>query len=133
MCASAFHNDENDVSEILADLSETFPTLYQGWIPKRQLRDALQRAGFKLAGCEYRDLEEEFTRPAYDYVCLETLSSLLRKLLTAEGERKRINKKNALRERADLRVRYLSKTFSGKCTLQLILYNCKPFRGILLL
>ncbi|KAL7062129.1 hypothetical protein AAHC03_01727 [Spirometra sp. Aus1] len=104
MCATASRNEDNDVSEILADLSETFPTLYQGWIPKSQLRDALQRAGFRLAGCEYRDLEEKFTRPAYDYVCLETFSNLLRKLISAEVEGKRINKKNALRERADLRV-----------------------------
>ena len=92
---------------MIADLSESFPTLYRGWLPRSQVREALERAGFTLSGGDYRRMiEEEYMRPGYDHICVDTLVEILKMLQTNQEKQQLIDKKRELRERADLRVRF---------------------------
>lgn len=101
-CAVA---DSEELAEIVADLSETFPSLYRGWLSRHQIRQALERAGFSVSGLEYRRVvEEEFVRPGCDHICIDTLMAILNRLRHNQEKRQIIEKKRELRERADLRV-----------------------------
>lgn len=102
MCCST---ECHELSEMIADLSESFPTLYQGWLPRSQVREALERVGFPLSGGDYRRLvEEEFMRPGYEHICVDTLMEILKMLQSNQEKQQLIDKKRELRERADLRV-----------------------------
>lgn len=90
---------------MVADLSESFPTLYRGWLPRSQVRAALEKVGFTLSGGDFRRLvEEEFMRPGCDHVCVDTLIEIIKVLQANQEKQQLVEKKRELRDRADLRV-----------------------------
>ncbi len=103
-----------ELSEMVADLSEVFPSLYRGWLPRHQIKEALERAGFPISGGEYRRLVEDgFMRPGCDHICVDTLMAILNTLRCNQEKQQIIDKKNELRERADLRVSRFFVPLSG--------------------
>ncbi|VDM22102.1 unnamed protein product [Hydatigera taeniaeformis] len=102
MCCSA---ECNELSEMIADLSESFPTLYRGWLPRSQVRAALEKVGFTLSSGDFRCLvEEEFMRPGCDHICVDTLIEIIKVLKASQDKHQLVEKKKELRDRADLRV-----------------------------
>ncbi|VEL15204.1 unnamed protein product [Protopolystoma xenopodis] len=95
-------------AELLADLEETFPTLYQGWLPRCELRQALEKTGFNLPGHEFRELEKELPNFPDGKVPLEAFVMIYSKVKEAKDVSRLFRKENILRERPELRVRQIS-------------------------
>ncbi|KAL3316339.1 hypothetical protein Ciccas_005012 [Cichlidogyrus casuarinus] len=96
--------------EVMHELEKYFPSLFHGFLPACELKNALKIAGLDLAGHEIRELEEDLIHCHDGKIPIHTFTEIYSHVKEIKDQSKTFKRENILKERPDLRVRFIATT-----------------------